>query len=222
MNINEDHIRYSAEPKSIDFKPFVLAQIDCQKRSCLKNTKGYGYDYADLEAIHGVINPALATYNLSLLDSWDHGDFFVTMVIGLEGEITSTKTSIRGIDVGGLLKGKTNYAQALGALETYLRRYNRIKLFNLHAIKDDDAASLTESNISKKNDPPVSLKHKPVVKKITPLKKAKIARLIQNSDEPEKVLRKVMSTLSITDLADVPESRFDAMVSWLESLDANS
>ena len=68
----------------------------------------------------------------------------------------------------------------------------------------------------------MSLKHKPVVKKITPLKKAKIARLIQNSDEPEKVLRKVMSTLSITDLADVPESRFDAMISWLESLDANS
>lgn len=137
-----DMSEYS-KPK--DYSPLIKAQKYCQEHPVFKKSQAHNYKFADLGMINSVVGPALSDNELMIVDNWYDYDYFRTTIYDKGGELISVSVRTKNIDMDKILRGSTNHAQAQGALETYLRRYNRIKLFNLHAIEDDDAASLDYS-----------------------------------------------------------------------------
>ena len=101
-----------------------------------KETKGYGYSYADLPTIFNVINPLLAKHELGFTQPI-MGDCVKTIVFHIEtGE---TLESLINIPKEVELKGMNDY-QILGSAITYIRRYALSSILGLVTDKDTDAS----------------------------------------------------------------------------------
>lgn len=101
-----------------------------------KETKGYGYSYADLPTIFDKINPLLAKHNLGFTQPI-MGNCVKTIVFHTEtGE---TIESLTEIPQGVQLKGMNDF-QVLGSAITYIRRYALSSILGLVTDKDTDAA----------------------------------------------------------------------------------
>ena len=101
-----------------------------------KETKGYGYSYADLPTIFNIINPLLAKHQLGFTQPI-MGDCVKTIVFHVEtGE---TLESLINIPKEVELKGMNDY-QVLGSAITYIRRYALSSILGLVTDKDTDAA----------------------------------------------------------------------------------
>lgn len=101
-----------------------------------KETKGYGYSYADLPTIFDKINPLLAKHQLGFTQPI-MGDCVKTIVFHIEtGE---TIESLTDIPKGVQLKGMNDF-QVLGSAITYIRRYALSSILGLVTDKDTDAA----------------------------------------------------------------------------------
>jgi len=101
-----------------------------------KETKGYGYSYADLPTIFDKINPLLAKHNLGFTQPI-MGNCVKTIIFHIEtGE---TIESLTEIPQGVQLKGMNDF-QVLGSAITYIRRYALSSILGLVTDKDTDAA----------------------------------------------------------------------------------
>lgn len=101
-----------------------------------KETKGYGYSYADLPTIFDKINPLLAKHNLGFTQPI-MGNCVKTIIFHTEtGE---TMESLTEIPQGVQLKGMNDF-QVLGSAITYIRRYALSSILGLVTDKDTDAA----------------------------------------------------------------------------------
>jgi hypothetical protein len=101
-----------------------------------KATQGYGYQFADLPTIFGVINPLLKKHGLGFTQLMN-GDSLDTVVFHVEsGEsVTSSATIPQNVQ----LKGQNDF-QVLGSAITYLRRYSLSAALGLITDVDNDAA----------------------------------------------------------------------------------
>lgn len=134
----------------------------------LKDTEGYGYNYADLPTIFEVINPLLKKHNLGFYQKVDSivqtncmFDVLVTTVFDtLTGYSISTTTRIpNNVELKGM-----NAFQVMGSGITYLRRYALSSLLGLVTDKDTDgnipltkkAKENSNKSIIDRNDDPLA------------------------------------------------------------------
>lgn len=148
----------------------ALAEFQQEVPVILKDTKGYGYSYADLPTIFEVINPLLKKHNLGFYQAVT-GSSIKTVIFHVEsGETIESKTdmpfdSLVYEDVTtpkgtkSVIKGfeGMNKAQAIGSLITYFRRYAMSSILGLVTDKDTDATGeksieLDNKPITKTND----------------------------------------------------------------------
>ena len=115
-----------------------------------KETKGYGYSYADLPTIFDKINPLLAKHQLGFTQPI-MGDCVKTIVFHIEtGESIESLTDIpKGVQLKGM-----NDFQVLGSAITYIRRYALSSILGLVTDKDTDASG----EQVKSNKPSLELK----------------------------------------------------------------
>ena len=100
-----------------------------------KGTAGYGYSYADLPAIFGVINPLLQKHGLGFTQLME-GQSIKTIIFHTEsGEQLESTTDI---PQNVTLKGMNDF-QVLGSAITYIRRYALSSALGLVTDKDTDA-----------------------------------------------------------------------------------
>jgi len=101
-----------------------------------KETKGYGYSYADLPTIFDKINPLLAKHQLGFTQPI-MGDCVKTIIFHTEtGESIESLTDIpKGVQLKGM-----NDFQVLGSAVSYIRRYSLSSILGLVTDKDTDAA----------------------------------------------------------------------------------
>jgi len=100
-----------------------------------KETKGYGYSYADLPTIFDKINPLLAKHNLGFTQPI-MGNCVKTIIF--QTETGETIESLTEIPQGVQLKGMNDF-QVLGSAITYIRRYALSSILGLVTDKDTDA-----------------------------------------------------------------------------------
>jgi len=108
-----------------------------------KETKGYGYSYADLPTIFNIINPLLAKHQLGFTQPI-MGDCVKTIVFHIEtGESIESLTDIpKGVQLKGM-----NDFQVLGSAITYIRRYALSSILGLVTDKDTDASGEQENKV---------------------------------------------------------------------------
>lgn len=116
----------------------ALADFQQEVPAIHKETKGYGYSYANLAQIFEAINPLLKKHNLGFTQLIQ-GDYINT-------KIFSTKTGDfleSNIDIpqGVVLKGMNEF-QVMGSAITYLRRYALSSALGLVTDIDNDANSM--------------------------------------------------------------------------------
>ena len=115
-----------------------------------KDTKGYGYKYAQLDQIIEIVKPVLAEYGLGVIQS-PNGPIvdgcltLKTIIFHESGQHLIEQFSIP-------LKEGTNVTQDYGSALTYARRYHLLSLFNLAAEDDDGAGSNQKKPAAPKNN----------------------------------------------------------------------
>jgi len=122
-------------------------RMDCPV--ILKDTKGYGYKYADLPTIYEVINPILDKHKLGLSQAV-HGDTIITTLVDLE--TGHKEESSINIPMDVQLKGMNQF-QVLGSAITYLRRYGLSTALGIATDKDTDAGGEQVSKAKPKAQP---------------------------------------------------------------------
>ena len=118
-----------------------LAAFQQEVPVILKDTSGYGYKYADLPTILGVINPLMKKHGLgfcqAVTTNQAGNSCIETIIFHIEsGEKVSSVTQI---PQGVVLKGMNDF-QVLGSAITYIRRYALSSLLGLVTDKDNDAS----------------------------------------------------------------------------------
>lgn len=111
------------------------------KTTLYKNSKGYGYKYTDIAAIHEWLEENKITY-MQKVERIDGDDYIFTKIC-IDGEWQDEW--IQGCRVvQATLQGIKNPAQEQGSALTYARRYSLLMAFGL-ATTDDDGAALTQT-----------------------------------------------------------------------------
>ena len=112
-----------------------------------KGTKGYGYSYADLPAIFGVINPLLQKNGLGFTQLIQDSAIESVLFHSESGE-TITSTTCIPDDV--TLKGMNEF-QVLGSAITYIRRYALSSMLGIVTDKDTDASGESSKKAAPKS-----------------------------------------------------------------------
>lgn len=122
------------QQKHCIFQSLAAFQSECP--NIHKTTQGYGYKFADLPTILGIINPLLRKYNLAITQPLG-GTTVKTILFHTEtGETIESEIEIpQGIQ----LKGQNDF-QVLGSAISYLRRYSISSLLNIVVDNDTDVA----------------------------------------------------------------------------------
>lgn len=162
-----------------------LLQAQTHLANPKKDTKGYGYKYAQLDQIIEIVKPVLAKYGLGVIQS-PHGPIvdgcltLKTIIFHESGQHMIEQFSIP-------LKEGTNVTQDYGSALTYARRYHLLSLFNLAAEDDDGAGSNQKKPAApkKNNKPSADNKKNPI----------RDAKLVDAADQR-------LSNLAITDWAE--------------------
>ena len=114
-----------------------LASFQQEIPAIIKNSQGYGYEFADLPAIFEKINPLLKKHGLGFTQLIE-GQGLKTIVFHCEsGELIESVTDIPTIT----LKGMNDY-QSFGSGVTYYRRYALSAMLGLVTDKDVDGAGV--------------------------------------------------------------------------------
>lgn len=117
----------------------ALADFQQEVPVILKDTQGYGYNYADWPTILGTINPLMAKHGLGftqLINTVEGVPVVQTTVFHVESgeEITSVTPIPQGVQLKGM-----NEFQVLGSAITYIKRYALSSMLGLVTDKDTDA-----------------------------------------------------------------------------------
>lgn len=113
-----------------------LASFQQEVPVILKDTSGYGYNYADLPAIFEIINPLMKKHGMGFYQAVNGTDI-KTVIFHIEsGETIESNTTIPQ----GVQLAKMNDFQVLGSAITYIKRYALSSLLGLVTDKDTDAS----------------------------------------------------------------------------------
>lgn len=113
-----------------------LASFQQEVPVILKDTSGYGYNYADLPAIFEIINPLMKKHGMGFYQAVNGTDI-KTVIFHIEsGETIESNTAIPQ----GVQLAKMNDFQVLGSAITYIKRYALSSLLGLVTDKDTDAS----------------------------------------------------------------------------------
>jgi hypothetical protein len=113
-----------------------LADFQQGVGTIVKNSKGYGYAYADLAQILTVINPHMRSRGLAFTQIVDKTDLVTILIHVPTGETLESRMEIpQGVE----LKGMNQY-QVLGSAISYLRRYQLAAILGIVTDADNDAA----------------------------------------------------------------------------------
>ena len=107
-----------------------------------KSTKGYNYNYANLESVMELLKPLLEKHRLLLTQE----PIFKDSLIGVKTTLVSLDTNEHYSNEFCTEPIKKD-CQAVGSLITYYRRYVLLCLFNLTP-EDDDGASTLEKPVT--------------------------------------------------------------------------
>lgn len=110
-----------------------IAEIQKEIGKLSKDTKGYNYQYFDINQLLEKLQPLLEKHNLVLLQPID-GKALVTHIIDLETEERITSE---------IWLPENVKPQDMGSAITYYRRYSLVSLLALQA-EDDDAAKVSK------------------------------------------------------------------------------
>jgi hypothetical protein len=121
----------------------AIADFQQEVPVILKETSGYGYQYADFPAILATINPLMKKHGLGFTQTVDFASnetrdvpVIITAVFHVEtGERIESRTII---PQGVQLKGMNDF-QVLGSAISYLKRYALSSILGLVTDKDTDA-----------------------------------------------------------------------------------
>lgn len=120
------------------FKALAAFQQECP--SLLKSTKGYGYNYVEINNMIAKINPYLSKHKLGftqpLVNNPATGNLAIKTVI-FHTESGEYSEEVADIPQGVELKGMNAY-QSTGAGVTYFRRYCLASTLGLVSDKDTD------------------------------------------------------------------------------------
>lgn len=115
----------------------ALAKAQSEIQNVAKGKEGYGYKYADLASVLEIARPALSKNGIALIQSASYADQSVS--------VTTTLAHQSGQWIGATIAmpvqvGKgMSYAQAIGSVITYARRYLLAAMVGI-AQEDNDAA----------------------------------------------------------------------------------
>jgi len=134
----------------------AIANLQQEVPVIIKDTKGYGYTYADLPAIFETINPLMKKHGIGFYQAVN-GNSIKTVIFHTEsGETIESNTDMpfdslvyeesknaKG-EIKTVIKGfeGMNKAQAIGSLITYFRRYSISSLLGLVTDKDTDGSGV--------------------------------------------------------------------------------
>lgn len=118
-------------------------QQDLESIEIMRNTEGYGYEYADLNSILKIITPFLKKHNIWYYHYTNFDECLKRNVINTkiycidnESDLITSSTSIDG----EAILGGMNRFQVEGSALTYFRRYHLVTLLGLLTEEDSDAA----------------------------------------------------------------------------------
>ena len=133
------------ETQSIKNIAIALGKFQSSCPTINKNTKGYGYKYADLPYIMETITPILKDCDLSFtqLVGGDDGKVSVTTVLIHTKSGESFDTTISANVSAN--KGGMSEIQAVGSIITYLRRYSLSAILGIVTDEDIDGHVPTPS-----------------------------------------------------------------------------
>jgi hypothetical protein len=116
-----------------------LAAFQQEVPVIIKNSQGYGYQFADLPKIFDEINPLLQKHGLGftqLINTKDGINYLATVVFHVEsGEQIESNCMIPYVQLKGM-----NDFQSFGSGITYFRRYCLSSMLGLVTDKDTDAS----------------------------------------------------------------------------------
>jgi hypothetical protein len=120
-----------------------LAAFQQEVPVIIKNSQGYGYQFADLPKIFDEINPLLQKHGLGftqLINTKDGVNYLATVVFHVEsGEQIESNCMIPYVQLKGM-----NDFQSFGSGVTYFRRYCLSSMLGLVTDKDTDASGEQE------------------------------------------------------------------------------
>ena len=122
----------------------ALADFQQEVPVIIKNSQGYGYQFADLPKIFEVINPLLKKHGLGFTQLIEEQSIITVLFHVESGERLDSKTDI---PQGVTLKGMNDF-QVLGSAITYIRRYALSSALGLVTDSDPDANGVRERNTS--------------------------------------------------------------------------
>ena len=117
-----------------------LANFQQEVPVIIKNSQGYGYQFADLPKIFEVINPLLKKHGLGFTQLIEEQSIITVLFHVESGERLDSKTYI---PQGVTLKGMNDF-QVLGSAITYIRRYALSSALGLVTDSDPDANGVKE------------------------------------------------------------------------------
>ena len=119
----------------------ISAQRDISQIKLVKDTKAYGYKYATLDQLIEKAQPVLSNHGLmQYQDASCEGDAVTvqTHILHESGErLSSQKMTVR------IPEGAKNLMHTIGAMITYLRRYQLQAMLGLAAEEDRDAPDVS-------------------------------------------------------------------------------
>lgn len=138
----------------------AIADFQQEVPVILKETSGYGYNYADWPTILAAINPLMKKHGLGFIQQVDittlsNHPVIITTIFHVETQEKITSTTL--IPQGVSLKGMNDF-QVLGSAITYIKRYAFSSLLGLVTDKDNDAAGeqIVRVLVDKKKEKPES------------------------------------------------------------------
>lgn len=134
----------------------ALCKVQGQLKDLQKDKQGYGYKYATLESTLSMARPILEKEGMSVIQTNGNENQLITVTTRL---LHSSGEWIQG--AGGVefqkLQGMNN-AQSVGAIITYLRRYQISSMLNITSEEDLDskveAKQKTKNNHVPADNPP--------------------------------------------------------------------
>ena len=115
------------------YKSLAAFQQECP--TIHKATQGYGYSYADLPTIFGIINPLLAKHELGFTQLMEGAGIRTILFHTATGETIQSFTEIPKVELKGM-----NDFQSAGSGVSYYRRYSLSCILGIVSDKDTDAA----------------------------------------------------------------------------------
>lgn len=149
-DVSVDHLPLELAATSPQDIYECLAALQSEFGAFGKDSAGYGYNYVSLGGILDQLRPRLRELNCIVLHSTEMfwGDGVVNTVIKtrLIHVPSKTEEAVQFPCPWAEMKGMSN-PQTTGAMETYGRRYNILKLLNC-SVQDDDSPDLYRAAIA--------------------------------------------------------------------------